>query len=226
MPGLTVYLERRVLDTRAVGFNGASYVPTSLAAVQGGKVRSEGEWAVVSQMETDVNGAYRFTGLPMVDADDRPYLYRVRATMPDGCEWVSINAGADDNDDSDWGEAAGSVPGPGRVGITPAMSVLGAFDAVRTTPNAYGQIFNVLKAYNWTPETGRSVDLGMHGDGWRTLVFTTPWGTRLFFVKLPQTGDELMPWALGLAATAALGLALAVVARRREEDEEEEDLSE
>ena len=66
-------------------------------------------------------------------------------------------------------------------------------------------------------------------DGWLTLVFETPWGTQIFRVKLPQTGDELMPWALGLAAAAALGLALAVVARRREEDEEEEveeDLSE
>lgn len=59
------------------------------------------------------------------------------------------------------------------------MSVLGAFQTVRTTPNAYGQKFNLLVPYNWVPEDGRSVDLGMTGDAdaWRTLVFTTPWGT-------------------------------------------------
>lgn len=105
------------------------------------------------------------------------------------------------------------------------MSVLGAFQTVRTTPNAYGQKFNLLVPYNWVPEDGRSVDLGMTGDAdaWRTLVFTTPWGTRLFYVKLPQTGDELLPWMVGLALVAALGLVLAVAARRRDDDDEEEE---
>lgn len=123
-------------------------------------------------------------------------------------------------------EAANSVVGAGgRVGITPAMSVLGAFQTVRTTPNAYGQKFNLLVPYNWVPEDGRSVDLGMTGDAdaWRTLVFTTPWGTRLFYVKLPQTGDELLPWMVGLVLVAALGLVLAVAARRRDDDDEEEE---
>ena len=146
--------------------------------------------------------------------------------MPDGKEWVAINVGANENNDSDWGEAANSVIGAGgRVGITPAMSVLGAFQTVRTTPNAYGQKFNLLVPYNWVPEDGRSVDLGMTGDAdaWRTLVFTTPWGTRLFYVKLPQTGDELLPWMVGLALVAALGLVLAVAARRRDDDDEEEE---
>ena len=116
-------------------------------------------------MDTDVDGAYRFDGLPMVDGNDRPYLYRVRSYMPDGKEWVAINVGSDENNDSDWGEAANSVVGAGgRVGITPAMSVLGAFQTVRTTPNAYGQKFNLLVPYNWVPEDGRSVDLGMTGD--------------------------------------------------------------
>lgn len=54
-------------------------------------------------------------------------------------------------------------------------------------------------------------------------MFTTPWGTRLFYVKLPQTGDELMPWMIGLALVAALGLVLAVAARRRDDDDEEEE---
>ena len=169
-------------------------------------MRSEDGWAEVASMETDVDGAYRFDGLPMVDGNDKPYLYRVRSYMPDGKEWVAINVGSDENNDSDWGEAANSVVGAGgRVGITPAMSVLGAFQTVRTTPNAYGQKFNLLVPYNWVPEDGRSVDLGMTGDAdaWRTLVFTTPWGTRLFYVKLPQTGDELLPWMVGLALFAA-----------------------
>lgn len=48
-------------------------------------------------------------------------------------------------------------------------------------------------------------------------------GTRLFYVKLPQTGDELLPWMVGLALVAALGLVLAVAARRRDDDDEEEE---
>ena len=226
VPGQKVYLDRMVIDVDAVGFNGASYAPTALAAVEGQKVRSEDGWAEVASTETDVDGAYRFDGLPMVDGNDKPYLYRVRSYMPDGKEWVAINAGSDENNDSDWGEAANSVVGAGgRAGITPAMSVLGAFQTVRTTPNAYGQRFNLLVPYNWVPEDGRSVDLGMTGDAdaWRTLVFTTPWGTRLFYVKLPQTGDELLPWMVGLALVAALGLVLAVAARRRDDDDEEEE---
>ena len=226
VPGQTVYLDRKVIDADAIGFNGASYAPTALAAIEGQQVRSDDGWTEVAHMDSDVNGAYRFDGLPMVDGDDRPYLYRVRSYMPDGKEWVAINVGANENNDSDWGEAANSVFGAGgRVGITPAMSVLGAFQTVRTTPNAYGQKFNLLVPYNWVPEDGRSVDLGMTGDadGWRTLVFTTPWGTRLFYVKLPQTGDELMPWMIGLALVAALGLVLAVAARRRDDDDEEEE---
>lgn len=226
VPGQKVYLDRMVIDVDAVGFNGASYAPTALAAVEGQKVRSDDGWAEVASMETDVDGAYRFDGLPMVDGNDKPYLYRVRSYMPDGKEWVAINAGSDENNDSDWGEAANSVIGAGgRVGITPAMSVLGAFQTVRTTPNAYGQKFNLLVPYNWVPEDGFSVDLGMTGDAdaWRTLVFTTPWGTRLFYVKLPQTGDELLPWMVGLALVAALGLVLAVAARRRDDDDEEEE---
>ena len=179
-------------DRRDLVGNGASYTPTALAAIEGQKVRSDDGWTEVTHMDSDVNGAYRFDGLPMVDGNDKPYLYRVRSYMPDGKEWVAINVGTNENNDSDWGEAANSVIGAGgRVGITPAMSVLGAFAATRTTPNAYGQKFNLLVPYNWVPEDGRSVDLGMTGDAdaWRTLVFTTPWGTRLFYVKLPQTGD-------------------------------------
>ena len=67
-------------------------------------------------METDVDGAYRFDGLPMVDGNDKPYLYRVRSYMPDGKEWVAINVGSDENNDSDWGEAAHSGVGAGGRG--------------------------------------------------------------------------------------------------------------
>lgn len=48
-------------------------------------------------------------------------------------------------------------------------------------------------------------------------------GHPLFYVKLPQTGDELLPWMVGLALVAALGLVLAVAARRRDDDDEEEE---
>ena len=229
---MTVYLERQVLASAAIGFNGASYTPTALAAISGQKVKSEGTWTEVASQETDVNGAYRFEGLPMVDESLQPYIYRVRSTMPQAGEFVPINVGRDDNNDSDWGEASGQVLGTGTVGITPAMAVLGNFTAVRTTPNAYGHKFNLLAAYDWTPEVGRSVDLGMTGvdpnnpfgppsDSWKTLVFETPWGTKVFYVKLPQTGDELMLWMFGLALVGAAALLLALLARRREEEEEE-----
>ncbi|KAB1650682.1 LPXTG cell wall anchor domain-containing protein [Adlercreutzia muris] len=144
--------------------------------------------------------------------------------MPDGKEFVPIEVGSDDNNDSDWGEAAGSVLGTGKVGITPAMAVLGSFTEVRTTPNAYGHKFNLLAPYDWTPETDRSVDLGMTGsdDDWNTVVVTTPWGTNLFYLKLPQTGDELMPWLFGLTLLGAAALLLVLISRRKEEDEEEE----
>lgn len=227
VPGQKVYLERKVLDgSQAVGFSGSSYAPEALKAVSGRTVKASDGWTEVASMDTDVNGAYRFEGLPMVDDNDTPYVYRVRSTMPEGGEFVDINVGNDDNNDSDWGEATGSVPGTGQVGITPAMAVLGNFTAVRTEPNAYGQKFNLLTAYDWTPEVNRSVDLGMTGvenGGWKTLVFETPWGTKVFYVKLPQTGDELMPWMFALALLGAGALLLAFLARRKEEEDEEEE---
>lgn len=227
VPGQKVYLERKALDgSQAVGFSGSSYAPEALKAVSGRTVKASDGWTEVASMDTDVNGAYRFEGLPMVDDNDTPYVYRVRSTMPEGGEFVDINVGNDDNNDSDWGEATGSVPGTGQVGITPAMAVLGNFTAVRTEPNAYGQKFNLLTAYDWTPEVNRSVDLGMTGvenGGWKTLVFETPWGTKVFYVKLPQTGDELMPWMFALALLGAGALLLAFLARRKEEEDEEEE---
>ena len=70
----------------------------------------------------------------MVDESLQPYIYRVRSTMPQAGEFVPINVGRDDNNDSDWGEASGQVLGTGTVGITPAMAVLGNFTAsIRTT---------------------------------------------------------------------------------------------
>ena len=225
LPGITVHLDRKVLAGQAaVGFNGGSYTPTALGAISGTTVAADEGWTEVASMETDVNGAYRFAGLPMVDGSDTPYLYRVRATMPDGGEFMVLNAGDDDNNDNDWGEATGQVIGEGRQGITPSMCVLGNFRVVRSEPNAYGQKFNLLSPYNWTPEVNRSVDLGMTGaGGWRTLIFTTPWGTKVFYVKLPQTGDELMPLMFGAALLGAMALLLAVIARRKKKEDEEEE---
>ena len=227
VPGQKVYLERKTLDTAAVGFSGASYTATALAQVQGDVIKSDDGWTEVASQTTDADGAYRFEGLPMVDENDNPYIYRVRSTMAKGYEFVPLNKGGNDNNDNDWGKASGSVLGTGEVGITPSMAVLGSFKAVRTEPNAYGQKFNILAAYNWTPEDGRSVDLGMYNaDGednpWNTVVIDTPWGTKVIATRLPQTGDELMIWALVLAAIAGAALALAAVARRRLEEEEEE----
>ncbi|MFR7405285.1 MAG: LPXTG cell wall anchor domain-containing protein [Coriobacteriaceae bacterium] len=213
-----------VIDVDAVGFSGASYAPTALAAIEN-QSALRGRLGRGGLRGTDVDGAYRFDGLPVVDGNDKPYLYRVRSYMPDGKEWVAINAARREQRLrlGRGGQLRGRRRRPGRHHA--AMSVLGAFQTVRTTPNAYGQKFNLLVPYNWVPEDGRSVDLGMTGDAdaWRTLVFTTPWGTRLFYVKLPQTGDELLPWMVGLALVAALGLVLAVAARRRDDDDEEEE---
>ena len=201
VPGQKVYLDRMVIDVDAVGFNGASSC-SRRSRIEGQKVRSEDGWAEVASMETDVDGAYRFDGLPMVDGNDKPYLYRVRSYMPDGKEWVAINVGSDENNDSDWGEAANSVVGAGgRVGITPAMSVLGAFQTVRTTPNAYGQKFNLLVPYNWVPEDGT---LGRPRHDRRRRRVAHPRvhdavGHPPVLREAPQTGDELMPWMIGLA---------------------------
>lgn len=166
----------------------------------------------------------------MVDENDNPYIYRVRSTMAKGYEFVPLNKGGNDNNDNDWGKASGSVLGTGEVGITPSMAVLGSFKAVRTEPNAYGQKFNILAAYNWTPEDGRSVDLGMYNadehnsdNPWNTVVVTTPWGTQLILVHLPQTGDELMPWIIAAAVMALAALALLAAARRRKDEEEDEE---
>ncbi len=114
------------------------------------------------------------------------------------------------------GEAANSVVGAGgRVGITPAMRrCLGAFQTVRTTPNAYGQKFNLLGSlWHRVPEDGRSVD--RHDRRRRRvahLVFTTP-GTRLFYVKLPADRATSPAVDGGLALVAA-SARLAVAARR------------
>lgn len=136
---------------------------------------------------------------------------------------MSINRGDDDNNDSDWANMVGSD----SVGITCPMAVLGAFRSVRTTPNAYGQMFNVLTAYDWTPEVGRAVDLGVFTedtpdvDGWQTIVVRTPWGTKVFNIKLPQTGDDMALWLFVLSIIAAIAVMMVICARWKDDDEDE-----
>ena len=225
--GRPVYLDRMVLDVDAeFGFNAPSYVSTALKAITADGVDGAGTWTEVASAMTAVDGSYRFDNLPMVDGQDRPYLYRVRSILPDGTEFVAVNVGNDDNNDSDWWNLLGSQ----TVGITPGMAVLGAFHAGRTEPNAYGQRFNLLTPYNWTPEVGRAVDLGMKVKDEEKLLGRDPlrpyklvWDEREGRWKmLPQTGDSML--LLNCMALASLGalLILLLAMRRRKDDEEEE----
>ncbi len=223
---LRVYLDRKVLDDKdldVVGFNAAAYESEAQKAItdkgiEGGSGWTTVAWQDINGWGTDEEdlGKYLFEGLPMVDDEGRPYIYRVWAELPEGYAFVTLNAGANDADDSDWWKSVDNE----RVGMTPGMAVLGMFTAVRTEPNAYGQRYNLLVSYDWTDEVGRPVDLGMRRNN--PLVPTkvlTPDGKRL-----PKTGDENN--LLGYLALAALaGLVLLLAAKRRRDEEEEEELA-
>ena len=251
VPGHTVYLERMVLpvavDSAAnptgsnvlggFGFNGRDYVATSLKELGAAGVEPLSGWQAVSSMETDENGDYRFDGLPMVDDQNRPYIYRVRTTMPDGYEWVPMNVGGelvdgwhgDNSNDADDSDMYHTVGGSAADASSASMAVLGYFQAGRTEPNAYGQTYNFLTPYNWVPEVSRPVDFGMY----KTPDPDDPTGPKplpkpgrdpldeitVWLPHLPITGDNSCNWLLVLAAGS---LILLLVARRRRKKEEEE----
>lgn len=213
IPGQTIYLDRMVIpmpDQLPVGFNAASYVSTALRDITANGIVNNSGWTQVASQTTGADGSYRFEGLPMVDGNNQPYIYRVRAAKPAEAQFVAINRGNNDNNDSDWMNMVGS----GSVGITCPMAVLGAFEAVLTTPNAYGHMFNLLTAYNWTSEVGRAVDLGVTGADLGKI----PPLKKLF----PKLGDSI--WLmLGLAAALLAALILLLIARRKKKEEEEEE---
>lgn len=193
-----------------MGFNAADYVATALKDITESGIVNNSGWTQVAVQTTGTDGSYRFEGLPMVDGNNQPYIYRVRANKPEGSQFVAINRGSNDNNDSDWMNMVGS----GTVGITCPMAVLGAFTAVRTTPNAYGQMFNLLSAYDWTPEVGRAVDLGVTGADLGKI----PPLKKLF----PKLGDSIWLF-VGLAVALLLALILLLIARRKKNEEEEEE---
>ncbi len=213
IPAQTVYLDRMVIpmpDQLPVGFNAASYVATALKDITANGIVNNSGWTQVAQQVTGTDGSYRFEGLPMVDGNNQPYIYRVRANKPAESQFVAINRGNNDNNDSDWMNMVGSS----SVGITCPMAVLGAFTTVRTTPNAYGQMFNLLEAYDWTPEVGRAVDLGVTGADLGKI----PPLKKLF----PKLGDNI--WLLAaLAAALLLALLLLILAWRKRKEDEEDD---
>jgi len=75
-------------------------------------------------------------------------------------------------------------------------------------------MFNLLSAYDWTPEVGRAVDLGVTGADLGKI----PPLKKLF----PKLGDSIWLF-VGLAAALLLALILLLIARRKKNEEEEEE---
>ena len=169
----------------------------------GGVGPAAGTWQTVATMRTDGAGAYRFEGNPLADGAGNAYEYRVVTDRPLEAEFVPSHAGASDNFDSDIDPAEGDD----GVGVTPALTVV----KVRPgTVNAYGQTWHVSNPQHWTFETKRSVDIGWWWED-------DSWFTKIFYKRLPQTGDSVVLGSLLLLVLGSLALMLTVRRRRRDE---------
>lgn len=123
------------------------------------------DWGEPIATQTVEGGAYRFTDLDVCDESGTPYLYRVETAVPEGGDYVPINAleadGQDDNDDdSDFGASASDE----LTATTVAYMLFGGEkdEMGETGMNAYGRKHNLTIPYNWTPETERPVDFGVY----------------------------------------------------------------
>ena len=184
-----------------------------------------GEWERVASTETDEEGAYDFSGLPVADAYGRPYSYRVRMVKPADARYVPLKAGDDRNADNDYGH----------------MNVLGALtdeeqgtteklDVVTVRPNgvnAYGHAYAVLGGHSWSRGAGTAIDLGIHipvddKQDFTTQVYEDDWATKIMRLVLPQTGDPfsfMRFFLVVLAGVSVIVLIVSRVRRRREESE-------
>ena len=76
--------------------------------------------------------------------------------------------------------------------------------------NAYGQTWHTARPQHWTFETERSVDIGWWWED-------DSWFTKIFYKRLPQTGDSVVLGSLLLLVLGSLALMLTVRRRRRDE---------
>lgn len=198
------------------------------APIQTDGILSEGTWTEVARQQTDMEGAYLFSGVAAMDEYGKPYVYRIRLEKPAEAEFVPANVGSDDNRDNDLahlnlrGEEA-----PENMGVTEVMGLV----SPRGGANAYGLAYHAASAGSWTRETGRAVDPGYYvesdplpgTEGWVTKVFEGDWMTRIFKALLPQTGDTTSLLRLILAAIAGLAAIMLLLSllKRREEEEAE-----
>jgi len=201
-------------------------------------ILSEGTWEKAGQTVTDEDGCYRFV-VPVVDAQGKPYQYRLRMDKPDGTEYVPLNAGDSDALDNEWAHL--NLVGqrvPEHEGITDVLAPLGR---KASGPNAYGLTYATFAPASWARHedgTGNPVDLGLHTpidpedpdnppspDDPRNPL--TP--DRLprdpkhpVLLGLPQTGDDVS-WIYLVLTAAGVSVALIFLAllfgRRREEEE-------
>ncbi len=201
-------------------------------------ILSEGTWEKAGQTVTDEDGCYRFV-VPVVDAQGKPYQYRLRMDKPDGTEYVPLNAGGSDALDNEWAHL--NLVGqrvPEHEGITDVLAPLGR---KASGPNAYGLTYATFAPASWARHedgTGNPVDLGLHTpidpedpdnppspDDPRNPL--TP--DRLprdpkhpVLLGLPQTGDDVS-WIYLVLTAAGVSVALIFLAllfgRRREEEE-------
>ena len=168
-------------------------------------VSAGSSWQTVATMRTDGAGAYRFEGNPLVDGNGNAYEYRVVTDRPAEAEFVPSHAGASDNFDSD----IDPLEGDDGIGATDALTVVKVRESL---VNAYGQTWRASSPQHWTFETERSLDIGWWWE-------SDSWFTKIFYKRLPQTGDTLVLGALLMLALASQALALAMRRRRKKDNE-------
>ena len=195
-------------DMDAVGDAGAAsadgdarYVTYGREVAEGAS--AQGSWQTVAETRTDGDGAYRFEGNPLTDDAGNAYEYRVVADRPAEAEFVPSHAGASDNFDSD----IDPLEDAEDVGATGPLTVV---KLRQGAVNAYGQTWHTARPQHWTFETERSVDIGWWWED-------DSWFTKLFYKRLPQTGDSVVLGSLLLLVLGSLALMLTVRRRRRDE---------
>ncbi len=168
-------------------------------------------------------------GLKMVNGRKRTVLYGYEVHslgVPNGYQLSAMNQGGNTEVDSDL--AADSLliePDPSNR--HDGMIVLAGKAEAAV---AEGTVFLAGPAgVTWAVNEG--VDSAFHdtglwvddGDEWITRVYEDGWLTKLIKSLLAQTGDNLLPWMVLLAALIGLALLLILAAKRRKDDDEEDE---
>ena len=148
------------------------------------------EWTPIASARTAYFGNYAFENLPVANADGIPYVYRVRAEVPDGTTLTKANVGNDDNADSDFTLQAGSDSMAQTETLEVALPYVSGVDA-------YGSAYDLAHPFSWEPNRYNALDLG--------LIYEEDVISRLF---MPKTGDSLpFGWlVLIVVASGVVGL--------------------